>query len=107
MPAGSTRAGAAETRVMSDSSPQRDLGAEASLLDVANLLLRRGRLVASCGLAGAVVFAAISLVVPPTYVAHTAFIQAEPSRGVLPGSLGALASRFGVSGAAGATTSLD
>ena len=83
--------------------------AEASFLEVANLVLRGRRTIIAWAFGGAVVFAIISLLIPPTYVAHTAFIQAEPSRGLLSGSLGALASRFGVgAGAAGeAALTLD
>jgi uncharacterized protein involved in exopolysaccharide biosynthesis len=56
---------------------------------------------------GAAAFAAISFVLPPVYVASTAFIQAEPTRGALSGNLGNLAARFGVASGLSSSTSLD
>lgn len=90
-------------------TPPTGPDSEASFLEVTNLILRGRRTIVQWAFGGAVVFAVISLIIPPTYVAHTAFIQAEPARGLLSGSLGALASRFGVgAGAAGeAALSLD
>jgi uncharacterized protein involved in exopolysaccharide biosynthesis len=81
---------------------------EPSFLDVANLVLRRWKFLTYASVIGALTFLAASFLAPPMYVAHTALIQAEPSRTSLPASLGALASRFGVGlGATGATASLD
>lgn len=82
--------------------------AESSLLDVVNLVLRGWRVVAATTFGGAAMFAAISLLIHPTYVSRTSFIQAEPSRALLSGNLGTLASRFGVIAPPGdATLSLD
>lgn len=80
---------------------------DATLLDVLNLMLRRQRLLAFCGIVGGVVFAGVALLVPPTYVASTAFVQAEPSRGALSGNLGDIAARFGVTGSIPGTLTLD
>jgi len=82
--------------------------AESTWLDVVNLTLRSRRVIIVSTLAGALLFAGLSLLVTPTYVARTAFIQADPSRTALSGTLGALASRFGFPGGVGeAALSLD
>jgi uncharacterized protein involved in exopolysaccharide biosynthesis len=87
-----------------------DNNGEPSFIDVANLVLRQSRLLVYCALGGAAIFAIGAFVAPQIYVAHTAFIQADPQRTTLAGGLGGVASRFGVGGfslGGGATNSLE
>ncbi len=69
---------------------------EATLLEVVNAVLRARAEIGYGALAGGVLLAGISLLVPPTYIARTAFIQSEPARAALPSNLGNLAARLGV-----------
>lgn len=80
---------------------------EASFLEVVNLMLRARVAITYSAFAGAFLFAAISLLITPTYVAHTAFIQSEPARTSLSGNLMNLASRFGVAPTSDPMASLD
>lgn len=69
---------------------------DASLLDVANVVLRRWKTVLLGALVGAALFAALSFLVTPNYLSETKFAQADAGRATLSGSLGSLASQFGV-----------
>ncbi len=82
---------------------------EVSFLDILNLLLRRWRFILGFGFTVAVLVAIVSLVLPVKYLARTSFIQAESGRTQgLPGNLGSLAARFGVTGLSGGpNTSLE
>ena len=70
---------------------------EISLLELVNVLLRRRRVVFGLPLAAAFLTAAISLVLPPTYTASTAFVPESRSQGRVPAGLAGLAGQFGVS----------
>ncbi len=70
---------------------------EVSLLELANVLLKRRRLVVGLPLVAAVLMAIISLLLPAKYTATTTFVPESESEGlVLPGGLAGLASQFGV-----------
>src|SRR5207253_3002561 len=68
----------------------------ASLLDVANVLLRRRRLVAGGTLVAALVTAVITLLVPDTYTATVVFVPEAPPAARVPSGLAGLANQFGV-----------
>jgi uncharacterized protein involved in exopolysaccharide biosynthesis len=85
--------------------PEEELE-EISLLELANVLLKRWKLVAGLPLAAAIVAAAVSLLLPAKYTATAAFIPEAESGGLkLPSGLAGLAAQFGVSVPAGAGTS--
>jgi uncharacterized protein involved in exopolysaccharide biosynthesis len=71
---------------------------EISLLELANVLLKRWKLVAGLPLLCAFVAAVISLVVAPKYTATASFVPEIESSGMsLPGGLAGVAAQFGVS----------
>lgn len=78
---------------MSDARLPRDL----SLIDFVALLRRRWRLVLGLPFGLAVVTAAISLVMRPTYTATTTFVPEAGARTRLPANLAGLAGQFGLS----------
>ncbi len=70
---------------------------EISLLELANVVLKRWKLVVGLPLAAAFVAAVISLLIPAKYTATATFVAETESRGVnLPGGVAGLASQFGV-----------
>ncbi|GIW56586.1 MAG: LPS biosynthesis protein [Nitrospiraceae bacterium] len=70
---------------------------EVSLLELANTLLRRRRLVFGIPVATAFLTAAVSLLIPPTFTATTAFVPEAPTGSSIPAGLSGLASQFGIS----------
>jgi len=71
---------------------------EISLLELANVLLKRWKLVLALPLLAALIAAAISLVLAPMYTATASFVPETESGGMnLPGGLVGLAAQFGVS----------
>ncbi|GBD32954.1 Tyrosine-protein kinase ptk [bacterium HR33] len=70
---------------------------EVSLLELANTLLRRRRLVFGIPVATAFFAAAVSLLIPPTYTATTAFVPETATGSRIPAGLSGLASQFGIS----------
>lgn len=78
---------------------------EISLLELVNVLLRRWRVVLGLPVAAAFLTAAVSLVLPPTYTAATAFVPEARSQGRLPSGLAGLAGQLGVSVGAEASQS--
>jgi uncharacterized protein involved in exopolysaccharide biosynthesis len=96
-----------EPRMESSPDSIRSPNHVVSLLDVVNLALQHWVLLVVGGITGAAVFVVIALLLPPVYVASTAFIQAEPARGLLSGNLGSLAARIGVGTNVSGSVSLD
>lgn len=76
---------------------QPDPNEEISLLELVNVLRRRWRLVVGLPLGAAFVTAVISLVLPPTYTATTAFVPEVSPQRRLPAGVAGLASQFGLS----------
>lgn len=70
---------------------------EIHLIELVNVLLRRWRLVLGLPLAAAVLTAAVSLIVPPTFTASTAFVPEAAPGSRVPAGLAGLAGQFGVS----------
>jgi uncharacterized protein involved in exopolysaccharide biosynthesis len=70
---------------------------EISLLELANTLLRRRRLVLGLPVATAFVTAVVSLIVPPTYTATTAFVPEAATGNRIPAGVSGLASQLGIS----------
>ncbi|UCF18249.1 MAG: hypothetical protein JSU87_09810 [Gemmatimonadota bacterium] len=74
-----------------------DEGYEVSLLELANVLLKRRRLVVGFPVVAAVLMAIISLILPTKFTATTTFVPESESEGLsLPSGLAGLASQFGV-----------
>ncbi len=70
---------------------------EISLLELANVLLKRWKLVVGIPLIASVLAAIISLIVPPRFTATTSFVPETESASVnLPGGLAGIAAQFGV-----------
>jgi uncharacterized protein involved in exopolysaccharide biosynthesis len=70
---------------------------EVSLLELANVLLKRWKLIVGVPLAAAVAAAVFSLVVTPKFTAVTTFVPEMEAEGAgLPGGLAGLAAQFGV-----------
>ncbi len=70
---------------------------EISLLELANVLLKRWKLVVGLPLAAAVLAAIVSLLVPAKYTATATFRPEEDSQGLnLPSGIAGLAAQFGV-----------
>ena len=79
---------------------------EISLLALANVLLKRWKLIVGLPLAAAFVAAIIVLIVPPKYTATASFVPEAESRGVdLPSGLSGIAAQFGVAIPGGAANS--
>jgi len=79
---------------------------EMSLLELANVLLKRWKLVAGLPLIAAVLTLAISLIVPKKYTATATFVPETESEDLnLPGGLVGLAAQFGVAVPLGAANS--
>lgn len=72
-------------------------GGDLSLLELANLFVKRWRLVLGVPILAICVTGAISLVVPPTYTATTMFVPEAKSETRLPSTLAGLAGQLGVS----------
>ncbi len=71
--------------------------AEISLLELANVLLKRWKLVVGVPFIASLLAAVISLIVPAKFTATTSFVPETESAGVnLPGGLAGLAAQFGV-----------
>jgi uncharacterized protein involved in exopolysaccharide biosynthesis len=91
---------AAASSVPTPSTPteNRDLGTadDVTLLELLNALLRRWKLAVGLPIGAAIITAAISLLIPPTYTAGTAFVPELGSQRGLAGGLSGLASQFGV-----------
>ncbi len=105
-----SESGAAETgRASEDARPTPEMPAagarlqpdeveEISLLELANVLLKRWKLVAGLPIVTAFATAIVSLVLPPIYTAAAVFVPESASGGIrLPGGLAGLAAQFGVS----------
>lgn len=72
-------------------------GDEISVLEVMNALLRRWRLLVTAPVVCAALAAAVALILPPTFIANTAFVpEPEIRTQGLPGGLAGLASEFGI-----------
>ncbi len=70
---------------------------EISLLELANVLLKRWKLVVGIPLVASVLAAIVSFVLPSRFTATTSFVPETESAGVnLPGGLAGLAAQFGV-----------
>lgn len=79
---------------------------EISLLELANVLLKRWKLVAGLPLVVAFVTAIVSLILPPRFTAAAVFVPESDSPGLsLPGGLAGLAAQFGVSVPVGGSNS--
>src|SRR5438067_977532 len=72
-------------------------GGELSLLELANLLVKRWRLVLGVPILTVGLTGVMSLVVPPTYTATTTFVPEVRSETRLPSTLAGLAGQLGVS----------
>lgn len=68
-----------------------------SLFDYAAVLLRHRRVLLDVPLVAGIVTAAVSLLLPKTWTAHTSFVLASSPGGGLPAELGAIAGQFGIS----------
>ncbi|MGD2218082.1 MAG: Wzz/FepE/Etk N-terminal domain-containing protein [Gemmatimonadales bacterium] len=70
---------------------------EISLLELANVLLKRWKLVAGLPLLAALLAAIVSLLIPPKYTATATFVPEEESQALnLPSGIAGLAAQFGV-----------
>ncbi len=79
---------------------------EISLIELANVLLKRWRLVVGLPLAAAFVAAVISLIIPAKFSATASFVPESESQGLsLPGGLAGLAAQFGVAVPSGGSNS--
>ena len=78
---------------------------EVSLLELVNVLLRHWQLVIGPAIIAALLTAVISMVVPPTFTATTAFVPEAGVQAELPAGLAGLAGQFGLSLGSGASKS--
>ena len=73
-----------------------DEGDDISLLALANVLLKRWKLVVGLPVAAAVAAAVVSLLIPPKFTATATFLPEAEQGNTLPASLAGFASRFGI-----------
>lgn len=98
--------GTAPRRAPREPAAQDDELEEISLLELANVLLRRWKFVLGFPIAAAVIAAIISLILPPKYTAQSVFFPEQEATGLeLPAGVAGLAAQFGVSIPSGAGAS--
>lgn len=88
-----------------DSATEGTGGDEITLLELANALLRRWRVVAGLPIGTALLTAALSLLIPPVYTATTTFAPEASSQNRLPAGLTGLVGQLGISIASDAVQS--
>lgn len=90
-------AGTTSSRSVQPASKDVHSENDVSLLQLVNALLRRWRLVIGLPIAASFSAGTISLIIPPSFTASTAFVPEVASQGSLPSGVAGLASQFGIS----------